>query len=254
MSAAAPSLRAPAARLRLTAAPALSLHSRIVAEIETPILAGDWPPGTRIATEQEIAARHGCSRMTVSKALGQLAAAGLIERRRKAGSFVRRPPSQSAVLEIRDIRSEVEALGLAYRFEVLSRRLRAGRPGERERLDAGGAPLVEITCLHFSGGEPFCLEERLISTAAVPEAASEAFTELAPGAWLVARVPWTGAEHRIRAAAAGRAGARLNIPAAAPCLVVERRTWRGAQPLTHVRLTYPGASHTLAASFTPQSG
>jgi GntR family histidine utilization transcriptional repressor len=41
--------------------------------------------------------------MTVNKALSQLAKAGLIERRRRSGSFVRRPRSQAAVLEIHDI-------------------------------------------------------------------------------------------------------------------------------------------------------
>ena len=49
--------------------------------------------------------------MTVNKALSELAKAGLIERRRKAGSFVMRAPSRSAILEIPDIKSEVEALG-----------------------------------------------------------------------------------------------------------------------------------------------
>ena len=71
--------------------PAVSLHPRILAEVEARILSGEWPPGHRIPFEHELTARYGCSRMTVSKALTQLAGAGLIERRRKAGSFVTRP-------------------------------------------------------------------------------------------------------------------------------------------------------------------
>ena len=46
------------------------------------ILSGEWPPGHRIPFEHELTARYGCSRMTVSKALGELVEAGLIERRR----------------------------------------------------------------------------------------------------------------------------------------------------------------------------
>ncbi len=96
----------------------ISLHQQILADIELRILSGEWPPGRRIPFEHELTARYKCSRMTVSKALTQLAGAGLIERRRKAGSFVTRPHSQSAVLEIQDVRAEIAALGLPYRYEI----------------------------------------------------------------------------------------------------------------------------------------
>lgn len=75
-----------------------SLHAKILGDIEGRILSGALPPGARIATEHELAASYDCSRMTVVKVLTQLANAGLIERRRKAGTFVRQPSSQAAVL------------------------------------------------------------------------------------------------------------------------------------------------------------
>ena len=46
----------------------LSLHSRIVNDIEGRILSGDWAPGQRVPFEMELAAHYGCSRMTVNKA------------------------------------------------------------------------------------------------------------------------------------------------------------------------------------------
>ena len=51
-------------------------------------MSGEWAPGHRIPFEHELATEYGCSRMTVNKALSQLARAGLIERRRRSGSFV----------------------------------------------------------------------------------------------------------------------------------------------------------------------
>ncbi len=63
-------------------------------------------------------ARYGCSRMTVSKALSELAQADLIERRRRAGTFVRRPKFLSAVLKITDIRAEITALGRSYGYRA----------------------------------------------------------------------------------------------------------------------------------------
>src|SRR5580693_8839689 len=107
------------------AAPA-SLHRRILADIEARILSGEWPPGHRIPFEHELTTQYGCSRMTVSKVLTQLARAGLIARRRRAGTFVTRPHSQAAVLEIHDIKAEAAALGRAYRFEIAARRKRKG--------------------------------------------------------------------------------------------------------------------------------
>src|SRR5690606_12709385 len=85
----------------------VSLHQRILTDIQDRILSGEWPPGHRIPFEHELTAQYRCSRMTVSKVLTQLASARMIERRRKAGSFVSRPHSQSAVLEIPDIKTEV---------------------------------------------------------------------------------------------------------------------------------------------------
>jgi GntR family transcriptional regulator, histidine utilization repressor len=229
-----------------------SLHQRILSDIQARILSGEWPPGHRIPFEHELTAQYRCSRMTVSKVLTQLANFGLVARRRRAGTFVTRPHSQAAVLEIHDINAEVRALGLPYRFEILGRRRREqARRDEKLSLD-GAAPRLEVTCRHFAGEQPFCLEERLINLAVAPEAEDERFEEYSPGAWLVQRSPWTVAENRIRAAAADRSAAfALMIPLNAPCLVIERRTWRAETPVTHVKLTYPGDAHELVARFAP---
>ncbi|RUM98512.1 histidine utilization repressor [Pseudaminobacter arsenicus] len=235
---------------------AMSLHQRILADISERILSGEWAPGHRVPFEYELAQQYGCSRMTVNKALSQLAKAGLIERRRRSGSFVRRPQSQAAVLEIHDIKVEVQALGLPYSYALISRQKRKSTADDRVLLDLKqSTPVLDLTCLHRAGARPFCLEQRLISLTAVPEAADESFEEAAPGPWLVGHVPWSTAEHRIRATAAGEeVAAALEIEAGAACLAVERRTWSADHPVTQVRFTYPGDSHMLVARFTPSDG
>ena len=229
------------------------MHQRILADIEGRIVSGAWPPGHRIPYEHELTALYGCSRMTVNKVLTQLAAAGLLERRRKAGSFVRRPVSQSAVLAIPEIKAEVQALGLAYAFVVTHRRRRRSSAEDRALLGMQEPiPILALTCRHDAAGRPFCLEERLISLAAVPEAENEPFEAEPPGAWLVHHVPWTAAEHRIRARAAGPSlAATMACSGETPCLVIERRTWIAERPVTFVRLTYPGETHELMARFEP---
>lgn len=239
-----------------TQAPPPSLHGRILGELEGRILSGEWPPGHHIPSEHELANIYDCSRMTVNKVLTQLVRAGLIERRRKAGSFVRRPHSESAVLEIKDIKSEVLEQGLTYSYEILSARKRPSRAGDRLKLAlAVAAPVLDIVVRHKAGRRPFCLEERLINLTAVPDAGSERFAELAPGPWLIARVPWSRAEHRIRAETSSAEAARqLEVGPSTACLVVERRTSWAEQPITFVRLTYPGDAHELVARFTPSQG
>ncbi|QFY62843.1 histidine utilization repressor (plasmid) [Rhizobium grahamii] len=232
-----------------------TLHQRIVSDIEGRIVSGEWPPGHRIPFELDLTKEYDCSRMTVNKALTQLAKAGLIERRKKSGSFVTQPQAQSAVLEIHDIRAEVQSLNLSYAFTVSKREQRKAKAEDIRRLDvAPGSSVVDVVCVHLAGGRPFCLEQRLISLATVPEAATADFSETAPGAWLINQIPWSSAEHRIHAVSAGPdEAAALDIARHTACLVVERRTWSNVGPVTHVRFTYPGDRHALVARFAPAS-
>ncbi len=231
----------------------LSLHQRILFDIEQNILTGRWQPGFKIAPEQQLALQYRCSRMTVNKVVTQLARAGLIQRRRKVGSVVLPQKAQSAILEIYDIREEVKAKGEIYSHRILSRMVRPANSEEAERLDIPRKrAIAEITCLHYAGEQPFCLEQRMINLEVVPDAGEETFETLSPGPWLLDHVPWSAAEHRIAARGAGPAeAAHLTIPIGSPVMVVERQTWRLDQSVTSVRLTYPGKSHTLTARFTP---
>ena len=231
-----------------------TLHKRIRAEISERILSGAWPPGHRIPFEHELMVEYGCSRMTVNKALAPLAESGLLVRRKRAGTFVSRPRIHSVVLDIPDIAAEITGRGEPYGYELLSRKVRLATRQEAGELDlATPGRIVALRCLHRASGRPFALEERLINLESAPEAEAVDFAETAPGSWLLGHVPWTEAEHRISAANVERATSQvLGIEPTAACLVLERRTWRGADKITHVRLTFPGDAYDLVARFTPQ--
>jgi GntR family histidine utilization transcriptional repressor len=229
------------------------LYQRIHDEIEQRIRSGEWSPGHRIPFEKDLAAEYGCARMTVNKALSQLAREGYIARRKRAGSIVTQPQALSAVLEIHDVAAEVSSLGREYGYRLLDRGEHASDEVMRHFDPEGGAHLLAVAALHLAGRLPFCYEERWINLDAVPEAAAEPFTAEAPGAWLLRRVPWNEAEHEISARGAnGRAAAALDVAGGVPCLVIERRTWNDAHVVTFVRLTYPGENHRLVARFSPR--
>lgn len=233
-----------------------TLDRRIRADIEGRIRSGEWSPGFRIPFEHELVAHYGCSRATVGKALTALAAAGLIERRRRAGSFVARPRVQSAVLEIPDIAAAVAARGESYRFELIERRTRSIDPADPVEATLSGAngAILSIEGRHVAGGQPWALESRLLNLEVVPEAADLDFTAEGPGSWLLKHVPWTEAQHRILAINADSGVARrLQIPKGSACLQMERWTWRLGTGVTFVRQIFPGDRFDLVAKFSSGS-
>lgn len=232
------------------------LHERIRSDYEAHILSGALVPGERLPTEQELMRHYDCSRMTVNKALSALAAAGLIDRRKRAGTFVARPRVHSMVLDVPDLEQEVVQRGQSYRYDLLRREVRMADPARLEEgLLAGAGRLLVLEGVHHADGVPLASEQRLISLSAVPETAAVDFKGASPGAWLLKHVPWTQAETRIAAVGAGsETAAALNLPVGAPCLLIERRTWRGDDGITLVRQHFVGSGYDLIATFGPAKG
>lgn len=226
-----------------------ALHDRIRRDVEKRIMSGEWRPGHRIPYEHELMADYGCARMTVNRAISALVQAGLVERRKRAGSFVSAPRFDRAALAIPDIRSEVIARGQAYSLALLSREERMPSLEEAALLSTAGR-ILALECSHTANGDPYALETRLISLSAVPGAAAVDFAEHPPGTWLLEHVPWTEAEHRITAVNADADTAvRLGLVEGAACLSLERRTWRGHEGVTYARQLFPGGSNGLVAQF-----
>jgi GntR family histidine utilization transcriptional repressor len=224
----------------------VTLDQRIRGDIETRIRSGEWRPGDRIPFEHELVATYQCARGTVSKALEGLARAGLIERRRKAGSFVAHPPVHSAVLDVPDLPQLIAARDENYRWELLKRELIT------RSMDDFTAPALRVEGTHLSNDAPFCFETRLISLVTLPEASEADFADMPPGTWLSRHIPWTQARHRIKAVGASSIVARrLQVKAGTPCLEVQRRTWRMDEPVTAVTQVFPGDRFDLNAEFQP---
>lgn len=222
------------------------MHEQIRKAFAKKISVQELKPGDRLPFEHELMKALNTSRMTVSRALQSLADDGLIERRRKAGSFVARQTAFQTPVIIQIPRTEIEASGQVYRYERLSR-ARMTTAGSR-----GGGKVLHLVCLHSAGAMPWVLEKRWINLDAVPDAQSETFATVPPGEWLLNNVPWNEAEHTISAVAAERETAgHLNVEPGSACLRVERRTWRGKASITHVILTYPGDRKTLTGRYSP---
>lgn len=231
------------------------LYERIRDDIEARIMSGEWPPGHRIPSEHELMSEYACSRMTVNKVLSTLASNGLVARRRRAGSVVAEPSIERAVLEIQDFALDAAKAGVVYRFKVLRRVVEPIDAAAAQRTGvAAGTRMLSVVTLHSMDGDPCAYEQRLINLATVPEAAEEKFASDPPGTWLLRRVPWTDAEHIVKAINADMVLAKcLHIEAGTACLLLERRTWQAGAFVTEARISYPGERHHLIGRFSPSA-
>ena len=215
----------------------------IRAEVLRRIRAREWPPGATIPGEESLAAEFGVARATVNRALQDLAATGLIERRRKAGTRVALLPVRKATLDIPILRQEVEAQGQPYAHRVLTRRTAPLPTAIAHRMGLPDAtPLLHLETLHLAADAPFALESRWLNPAALPGGTAPDFTAISANEWLVQTVAFTTGDIAFSAEAATvDEAAALGVPPATPVFVTERLTWTADAPITFVRLLHgPG--------------
>lgn len=202
-----------------------------------------WQPGETIPGEADLAEEFGCARTTVSRALRALAEAGLVTRRRKAGTRVAVNPPHKATFTIPIIREEVEARGAAYSHSLLKRVEATLPPQLHAAFPVGeGARLLFTETVYFADDRPFMFEERYTNLDAVPEFGTIAFDLITPNEWLVQNAPYTSGDLTCYAANAGERLSRFfEVAQETPLFVMERATANQKVPITHVRMSYqPG--------------
>ncbi|GAP34969.1 histidine utilization repressor [Piscinibacter sakaiensis] len=230
-----------------------SPYLRVKQWLKGELSGGRWLPGARMPSEAELVARFGVSRMTVNRALRELQAEGLVERVQGAGTFAAQPVRLSSTLTIHDLHAEIEARGHRHHAEVHLQREERAADGLAAQLGlAPGAPVFHTLLVHHDDGVPLQCEDRYVNPASAPGYLGTDFTRITPTQYLLEVAPLWEAQYTIEAArpTAQEAGL-LRIERDTPCLVVVRRTVRGAVPITLARLVHPGLRYQLRGAFTP---
>lgn len=221
----------------------------IRAEVLRRIRARDWPPGALIPGEEALAEEFGVARATVNRALTALAEAGVIERRKRAGTRVAELPVRRARLEIPVIRLDVLGRGLAYGFKLLADRVEPAPVPIAVRLGLPeGQPMRYLETLHLAGGRPFLLETRWLNPAVLPDPPPD-FAAVSANEWLVTHVSLVSGDIAFTAEPATPREAEVMGLAPGTALLIAERTTQGvAGPVTFVRLAHaPG--HRVAMTF-----
>ncbi|MEP2782576.1 MAG: GntR family transcriptional regulator [Pseudoruegeria sp.] len=202
-----------------------------------------WTAGDLLPTEADLAIELGCARVTVNRALRDLADQGLLDRRRKAGTRVAEFPTRKLRFSIPIIRVEVESLGQTYNHSLLSRQIsQTPAPIQAALALVQGQDALHLKTLHLADGHPFVLEDRWINLDTVPDAQDIDFNAVNANEWLVSQACFTHGEVSFGASTLSQEDAEdLGAPVGVGVLKADRQTWDGEASVTRVSLIYaPG--------------
>ncbi len=222
-------------------------YQRIKTWLLSRIEAGEWREGDRIPSEPELARRFKVARMTVNRAVRELAAAHLLVRAPGSGTFVAPPRHEATLVEIRSIADEIRERGGSHSADV--RRLgevRAEKALAAELGVAEGEPLFLSVLLHRADGLPAQLEERWVLPAAAPGYLGQDFTHGTPSEYLMRVAPLARVVYRIEARLPAEATREaLALGPGEPCLLLHRCTFSGGRAASVANLWYPGSRYRL---------
>ncbi|MBT9246642.1 GntR family transcriptional regulator (plasmid) [Gemmobacter fulvus] len=222
----------------------------VKADVLMRIMGGEWPPGSLIPNEQDLAVEYGVARATVNRAMRELVDEGIVERKRKAGTRVRQSPVRQARIAIPLVRNEIIELGSVYRYALVRSEILV--PPDWRRAQMNLKPETEVlhlVALHFADGRPYQLEDRWINLDATPTARTVDFSVVSPNEWLVTQVPFSSVEISFSATSADPEQALMLCcePRDALFRVERQTTWQG-ETVTYVNLVYH-RDHRMTTSY-----
>jgi GntR family transcriptional regulator len=122
------------------------------------------PPGSRLPSDAELCELFAVSRMTARQAVQLVAADGLIERRRGAGTFVRsRPPVERDLGSPLSFSEAMRSRGMEASSEILAWGTVEPTDDEREALGLeSGESAHALERLRLANGTPMAIERAVI--------------------------------------------------------------------------------------------
>ncbi|WP_406664930.1 UTRA domain-containing protein [Gallaecimonas sp. GXIMD1310] len=202
---------------------------------------GDLSPGDAVPSENQLAEQFGVSRMTARRALSELVASGMLERRQGQGTFVAELKAQSALLTIRNIADEISERGGQHQARVLSLGTQPCPADVARLLAVPVASCIGLSrILHSDGDAPLQLELRYVNLALVPDYLAQDFSRHTPHEYLSAVAPLTAAHHWVEAVAADDSHAKhLQVAPNSPLLKLTRLTRARQGIVSLARLYHP---------------
>lgn len=138
------------------------LYQQIAKPIEDAILSGALPAGAMIEDEVSMATRLDVARPTARRALQELAARGLLTRRRGVGTHVT-PPHIHRPMKLSSLNDDLSEAGFTPTTKVLSYEIREADATEAEQLAiTRGEGMLAIRRLRYADNHSLALLTNLI--------------------------------------------------------------------------------------------
>lgn len=228
-------------------------YARIKAALKQALARGEYAPGAQLPSESALVAEFGVSRMTVGRALNELAAEGMIRRVQGVGSFAAALDRVSSTLTLRDLHDEIAERDHVHTAEL--KLLRAELPKTAVARAFGvepGRALFHSVILHLEAGRALQLEDRWVNPDEAPDYLQQDFTQVTPTHYLFSATTLWRARYAIEAVQPSAQEARwLGIEANAPCLLITRETFSRSAMITRARLLHPGDRYAIEGEFSP---
>lgn len=140
-----------------------------IARLLTEEIASFLKPGECLPSEHELAERFGVNRHTVRRAVEDLIAAGLLERRHGVGTFVLDAPADYVLGRGTRFTETFESLGKTPSSRIVRKLVIPARGGVASRLNlAESDPVIWIESLRLADDRPICIVSHFLPQAAVP--------------------------------------------------------------------------------------
>jgi GntR family histidine utilization transcriptional repressor len=226
-------------------------YLRVKRSVVDRIAKGSLKPGARVPSENELVREFGLSRMTVNRALRELAADGVLQRIAGVGTFVAEQRVHAHPLQIRNIADEIRERGHEYRSRVILLETVNAPADIAERCGVRpGSKLDHSMVVHYESDIPLQVEDRYVNPVVVPGYRRNDFTRITPNEFLMQAAPLQRAEHIVRASMPNaRIRKLLRLNANEACLIIHRRTWSQDRIATVAELHHPGSRYELSGSF-----
>lgn len=205
------------------------------------IRSGEWPPGTLIPTELELAKTFGCARATVNRAMSELAREGIVERRRRVGTRVVDIKGRLASIELPSFANEIKEhnASFGYRLLHLSQEMPPAFARSALQLRRGESCLMTRS-LFLADERPYCCEERFSRLEGLDAISPEFWRETSLDCWMAAQQLFSPGPRELCAQQPSPTiAAALQLEQNMPVLTATRSWWRNFAPVSVSRSFYP---------------
>lgn len=223
----------------------LPLYAQVEASLAARIAGGEWQPGDRLPSEDELVRDFSVSRTTLRSAIQALVQRGLVEIRRGLGTFVAHPKVVQELTSLTGFVEDMEALGRSASARLLDwEEVHASEVVARQLALPLGARVIRIRRVRLSDGRPLSYDDTYLPRDLGARVVTDDLAVMPIFTLLETKydTPLAEARYELEASIADSEVARaLGVGTGSPIFLIERTSYAvDGRPVDYERLHYRG--------------